>query len=139
MAITTFKATVSMTDKPDKYISQSRNFKVIFESQKKNNDYNTGITPNEGILCSLGACEDIAAGTFYKKEKFDYSSLYIPLKGYINNDRHGYDHIDLDIHFRTSKNKGEINNFVKFMEKHCPVRDNLVNKVPIVTKEINVK
>ena len=139
MAITTFKASVSMTNTPDQYISQSRDFKVTFNSQKKNNGYDTGITPNEGILCSLGACEDIVAGSFYKKEKFEYSSLYIPLRGYISNERPGYDHIDLDIHFRTPKNKEEINNFVKFMENTCPVRDNLVNKVPIVIKEINVK
>ncbi|WP_353954811.1 OsmC family protein [Leuconostoc citreum] len=50
--------------------------------------------------------------------------------------RPGFDNIGVDIHFRTPKEKTEITKFVKFMEDTCPVRDNLVNTVPIVTKEV---
>ena len=136
MSLTTFKATVSSTDEPFTFVSQSRDFTATFEATQKQNGYNKGITPNECLLFSLGACEDIVAESFYKKEQFEYSSLYILLQGEISNNRPGFDTIDLDIHFRTSKSKREIESFVKFMEETCPVRDNLVNKVPIITKQI---
>lgn len=136
MAITTFKAKVVSTDDPNKYISYSRDFTVKFQTNELNNGYDEGITPNEGILCALGACEDIVAASFYKKEKFEYSSLYIPVRGEISGKRPGFDNIGIDIHFRTPKEKTEITKFVKFMEDTCPVRDNLVNTVPIVTKEV---
>lgn len=138
MAITTFKATVVSTDDPNKYISQSRDFTVVFKTNQMNNGYDEGITPNEGILCALGACEDIVAASFYKKEKFEYSSLYIPVSGDISDARPGFNQIGIDVHFRTPKDKSNITKFVKFMEKTCPVRDNLVNAVPIVTKGIQV-
>lgn len=138
MAISTFKATVSMTDEPGKYIAQSREFNVTFDTQKRNNGYDFGITPNEGILCSLGACEDIVAGSFYKRQKFAYQSFYIVVDGQIRSNRPGYDQINLDLHFKTSKTKEETMDFVKFMEKTCPVRDNLVNRVPIITKSVEI-
>ncbi|WP_252976537.1 hypothetical protein [Leuconostoc citreum] len=71
MAITTFKAKVVSTDDPNKYISYSRDFTVKFQTNELNNGYDEGITPNEGILCALGACEDIVAASFYKKKNLN--------------------------------------------------------------------
>ncbi|NMV49678.1 hypothetical protein FOL80_06255 [Lactobacillus reuteri] len=55
------------TNDSNKLISHVRDFNVIFNTQKKDNGYDDGITPNEGILCSLGACEDMTVKMFGKQ------------------------------------------------------------------------
>lgn len=130
MAVTTYKSVVTTTDTPHVYQAQVRDFTLNFDTTGRHDGYEVGMQPNEAILASLGACESIVAASFHHKQHFDYSSLYITLKSSLAGDR--LDDIHMDIHFRTNQSKEEAADFVEFMENTCPVRDNLVNTVPVV-------
>lgn len=141
MAITTYQATVTSTDTPNIYQAQVRDFTINFDLTDRDNGYELGMKPEEAILASLGACESIVAGTFKRKQHFDYSSFYITLEGQKEADssRPGLDTIHMTVHFRTPNSKAEAKKFVEFMENTCPVRDNLANKVPVVFQEVKTE
>ncbi|KRL28020.1 OsmC family protein [Limosilactobacillus frumenti DSM 13145] len=140
MAVTVYKATVSSTDRPHKYIAHVRDFTMTFDEPRENGGLNEGMRPEEAILCSLGACEDIVAGTFSKAKKFKYTSLYLPLSWSKNDaDENQISEIHMSAYFRTPNTKKEAKDFVEFMENTCPVRDNLANSVPIVTKSVKTE
>lgn len=138
MAVTVYKATVSSTDRPHKYIAQVRDFTMTFDEPQEDGGLNEGMRPEEAILCSLGACEDIVAGTFSKAKKFQYTSLYLPLS-WTDTGADQIPEIYMSAYFRTPNTKQEVKAFVEFMENTCPVRDNLVNGVPIVTKSVKTE
>ncbi|MCI1975579.1 MAG: OsmC family protein [Limosilactobacillus sp.] len=134
--MTTYKATVTSTDEENVYQAQVRDFQIKFDLTGRDNGYEEGVTPKEAMLCSLGACESIVAGSFYRKQHFTYRSFYLVLNGEVSGDRPGYDEITMDAHFDTDKSKADAEKFVEFMENTCPVRDNLVNTVPIKSKVV---
>ena len=45
----------------------------------------------------------------------------------------------MDAHFDTDESKENTEKFVEFMENTCPVRDNLVNTVPIKSQVTIIK
>jgi uncharacterized OsmC-like protein len=141
MAITTYKSTVTSTDTPDIYQAQVRDFTINYDLTGRDNGYEEGMQPAEAILAALGACESIVAGSFKRKQHFDYTSFYIALEGQKNTDstRPGLDAIHMTVHFRTPNSKAEAKKFVEFMENTCPVRDNLANTVPIVFKDVQAE
>lgn len=129
--MTTYKASVTSTGEANVYQAQVRDFKIKYDLTGRKNGYKEGLDPKEALLCALGACESIVAGSFYRKQHFTYRSFYLVLNGTINDDRPGFDEIKMDAHFDTDESKESTEKFVEFMENTCPVRDNLVNTVPI--------
>lgn len=139
MSLTTFSVTVNSTEQQHRYQATSgSNFSIIFDAPRTQGGTNTGVTPNEGLLEALGACESVVAGTFHRSHHFDFSSLYLAITGTHNSSRPGFDEIHFTTHFRSPSTKSEITDFADFMDKTCPVHDNLTNAVPIKTVGIKV-
>jgi len=91
--MTTYKASVASTREANVYQAQVRDFKIKYDLTGRRNGYEKGLDPKEALLCALGACESIVAGSFYRKQHFTYRSFYLVLNGTINGDRPGFDEI----------------------------------------------
>lgn len=137
--MTTYKAIVTSTEKADVYQAQVRNFKIKYDLTGRQNGYAEGLVPEEALLCALGACESIVAGSFYRKQHFTYRSFYLVLNGISGDDRPGFDEIRIDAHFNTDESEKSTEKFVEFMEATCPVRDNLVHTVPLKSQVTIIK
>lgn len=132
--MTTYKASVTSTDKDNVYQARVREFNLKMDLTGRLNGYEEGLTPDESLLCALGACESIVAASFYRKQHFSYRSFYLVLNGTASDKHPGFAEINMDAHFNTDEAPSTAKNFVEFMENTCPVRDNLVNTVPIKSK-----
>ena len=94
--MTTYMASVTSTGEANVYQAQVRDFKIKYDLTGRKNGYKEGLDPKEALLCALGACESIVAGSFYRKQHFTYRSFYLVLNGTINDDRPGFDEIKMD-------------------------------------------
>lgn len=65
--MTTYKASVSSTEEENVYQAQVREFQIKYDLTGRRNGYEEGVVPEEALLCALGACESIVAGSFYRK------------------------------------------------------------------------
>ena len=127
MTVETFKAVVTSTATPDHYRATARDFMLNYSLNSPQ-----AITPFEGVLASLGACESIVMASFHEKQNFTYRSVYFTLEGQEDDDaRPGLDRILVSVHYDTDETRQASHDFVEFAENTCPVMDNLTNGVPI--------
>ncbi|GEO69877.1 OsmC family protein [Levilactobacillus acidifarinae] len=135
MTLETFKATVTSTATPNLYQASVRDFMLSFSPNST-----TAISPLEGILASLGACESIVMASFHEREKFSYRSVYFTLEGQEEDtDRPGLNRILVSVHYDTDETRQASHDFMEFAEGTCPVMDNLTNAVPITRMEVTTE
>ncbi|WP_071394980.1 OsmC family protein [Bacillus tuaregi] len=126
---------------------QARGFEVTIDEPIESGGTNTAMNPPELLLGVLGACQSIVARTFAKRFNIQLDDFWVEVIGELDEDRlkdlpgvrPGYSNIRYNIHIKSDSPKEKIEEFVAFIEKHCPVGDSLANPVHLSLNEIMIE
>lgn len=146
MPLKTFKATVKRK-KGLAVEAESRGFKIIGDEPEDLGGTNTGMNPVELLLSSLGSCQTIAVATFAQKQGIILKDFWVELEGDLETNgflglsdvRPGYQNIRVNMHIKTDASKEQVEKFIQFVEKHCPVGDSIGNGVKIDPAKITIE
>lgn len=138
MPLTTFKAQAHLQQGVQVKAS-ARNFEVTIDEPKELGGTDTGMNPVEAVLCALGACQAIVARTYAGKFGINFDDFRVEVEGDLDTDgfmgkpgvRPGYSEIRYIFHIDTKEPKEKLEEFVKYIEEHCPVGDSLANTVSL--------
>ncbi len=134
MAIQTFK-TISRSVNGLVVESTARNFKIIMDEPAGLGGTDTGMSPVEGLLCSLGSCQVIVARAFAEANGIKVDDFWVELEGDLDPDgflkgvpgvRNGFSAIRTTMHIKTDAPAEKVKEFAKFIESRCPVGDTIV-------------
>ena len=144
--LTTFKATAKKLPGGLQVETNSRGFKILMDEPKELGGTDVAMNPVEALLCALGACQTIVASAFAPAHKFTFEEFHVELEGDLDPDgfmglsdvRKGYQEIRFVMHFKTNEPKEKVEEFVRFIDKTCPVGDCLANGVKLVLAGIEI-
>lgn len=142
MAIEVFKSTAQLK-KGMQVECKARTHTIILDEPAELGGTDTGMNPVEALLAALGACKCIVAKCFAGAHKIDLQDIRVELEGDldpegfqgINPDaKIGFSVIKSKIYIKSSSAKEDIEKFVEFIDKTCPVADSLKNSPDMVTE-----
>lgn len=142
MAKEVFKGT-SVLKEGLKVECSSREHKIVLDEPKELNGSNLGMNPIEAVLCALGACKCIVASCFAKAHRIDLKDFRIEVEGDLDPDgfmgknpdvKVGLSEVRSKIYIKSSSSEEDINKFVEFIDRTCPVADTLTNSPKLVTE-----
>jgi len=142
MTVSTSSVNVELKDGL-KVIGETRSHQFTIDEPIDQGGSDEGINPVEALLGGLGACKSISARTHAKSQDIHLNHIKIELEGDLDTDGFLDKNPDAKVGFRTIKTTyhvdaentdQEIEEFVQFVEAHCPVLDTIVN-----TPEIEVE
>ena len=146
MAIEVFKSTTKLTNGM-KVECNAREHTILLDEPKGLGGTDTGMNPVEAVLCALGACKCIVARCFAKAHGIDLKDFKVELEGDLDPDgfmgknenvKVGFSTVRSKIYIESDSPKEEIEKFVEFIDKTCPVADTLANSPKLVT-ELTIK
>lgn len=113
----------------------ARGFEFMIDEPENVGGTNAAMNPLEALLCSLGACKMMVARFFYQTKQIHLKKMRVELLGEIDSERlkgHpdvkvGFSKITTNYYIDAANSAAEIQAFVEFIEKTCPVKDTLVN------------
>ena len=136
MSIQTFKASSQLKEN---YLVENtaRQHRVLVDEPAALGGTDKAINPVELLLAALGSCQSIVARTYAEKFDIDLIDFKVELEGDINLDgffdkadvRPGYSDIRATYFINTSASDEKVEEFLKFLEAHCPVGDTIENTV----------
>jgi len=115
----------------------ARQHKVLVDEPAALGGDDTAMNPVELLLSALGACQSIVARTYAKQFDIDLKDFQVELEGDLDTDgflgkadvRPGYSEIRATYHIDTDAPEEKVEEFIEFLEKHCPVGDTLEHGV----------
>lgn len=125
----------------------ARNFKLILDEPESLGGDDNGMNPVECLLVALGGCKCIVAKAFAGKNRIKLQNIQIDLEGVMDPDgflgknkdaKIGFSKITTRFYIQADNTKEEIEKFVDFIEKTCPVHDTLEN-TPEFSTEVYVE
>ena len=146
MAIEVFKSTTKLTEGM-KVECTARDHEIILDEPAGLGGTDTGMNPVEAVLCALGACKCIVARCFAKAHKIDLQDFRVELEGDLDPDgfmgknkdaKIGFSTIRCNIYIKSNSSKEDIEKFVEFIDRTCPVADTLINSPNMIT-ELNIE
>lgn len=114
----------------------ARNFNMILDEPESLGGNDEGMNPVECLLVALGGCKCIVAKAFANKNRINLQDIRIELDGVLDPDgflgknkdaKIGFSKITTRFYIKADNTKEEIEKFVDFIEKTCPVHDTLEN------------
>ncbi len=144
MAIEKFEAVVESVNGLQ-VSCKSREFEFTLDEPKNLGGTNTGMNPVEALLNSLGACKVIVAKSFARMHKIDLKSIKIEIEGELDPDgfmgknkeaKIGFSKITTNFFIEANNTEEEIEKFVTFINRTCPVADTLENSPIMISKII---
>lgn len=144
MTVTTFKA-VSRNVEGFTVENKARNFTVIIDEPPSFGGANTGMTPVEALLITLGSCQCIVARAFAQTKGINLEEVWVELEGDLDTDgflkgaegvRNGFQEIRLKLHLKSDAPEDTLKAFAEFVASRCPIEDNLVNATRIITETV---
>jgi uncharacterized OsmC-like protein len=135
MADTIFQAKTSLVDGLTVECT-ARDFTIILDEPPSLGGKDKGMNPVECLLSALGACKCIVARAFAKKNKINLNSINIELDGVLDPDGFlgvnkdatiGFSKITTRYFIDADNTKEEIEAFIDFIERTCPVKDTIAN------------
>lgn len=142
MAIEVFKGTTRLMDGMQ-VECLARDHKFILDEPKSLGGTDVGMNPVEAVLVALGACKCIVARSFAKIHKIDLQDFFVELEGdldpngFLGKDKNakiGFSEIRSNIYIKSNSSKEDIEKFVEFVDKTCPVADTLAHSPKLLTK-----
>jgi uncharacterized OsmC-like protein len=138
--LTTYKAKATKLPEGLQVETESRNFKIYIDEPKSLGGTNKSMSPVEVLLCALGGCQAIVASAFAEAHNVTFEDFYVEIEGDIDLDgflgkadvRPGFQEVRYTMHFKTNEPREKMEEFVKFMERTCPVGDSIENEVRLV-------
>ena len=146
MAIEVFKSTTKLTEGM-RVECTARDHQILLDEPTGLGGTDTGMNPVEAVLCALGACKCIVARCFAKAHKIDLQDFRIELEGDLDPDgfmgknkdaKIGFSTVRSKIYIKSNSSKEDIEKFVEFIDRTCPVADTLANSPKLVT-ELTIK
>ncbi|UHA74693.1 OsmC family protein [Paenibacillus sp. 481] len=143
MPLETFKATAHLQDGMV-VKAKSRHFEITIDEPKSLGGTDTGMNPVELMLCALGACQSIVARVYAPKFNIKLEQFWVEVEGDLDTDgfmnksdvRRGYSEVRYNIHVKTDASLEQVEKFVEFIERTCPVGDTIHNPVSLVLNKI---
>lgn len=126
-----------------KVACSSRGLGFVLDEPKMLGGTNEGMNPVEALLCSLGACEVIVARSFAKYHGIKLKDIRIDLEGVLDTDgftgknpnvKVGFSKIVSKVYIDADNSDEEIEKFVAFINKTCPVHDTLEHPAVLETE-----
>lgn len=112
--------------------ARARNHFFVLDEPANIGGSDTGMTPMEGLLSSLGACMTIIAKLFAKSKGISLKDFRVELEGEgAPGVRPGFQDIRVKAFVKSDSPQEKIDEFMKFVERMCPVRDSIANGVRI--------
>lgn len=113
----------------------ARGFEFMIDEPKSSGGTNEAMNPLEALLCSLGACKMMVARFFYQTKQINLKNMRVEILGEIDSDRLkgkpnvkvGFSKIITNYYITADNSREEIQAFIDFIEKTCPVKDTIVN------------
>jgi len=126
--------------------AQAREFEIAIDEPKSIGGTNTGMTPAELVLSALGACQTIVALAFAKRWGIAIQEYRVEVEGDIDTDgykglsdvRSGYLEIRYRVYVKSEAPQDRVREYVRFVERICPVGDTIANPVRMVLEEIRI-
>lgn len=123
---------------------QARDFKILVDEPQESGGSDSGMNPVELLLCSLGACQVVAAAIFARQLKVDLEELWVELEGDMDSAgmmgysgiRPGYQNIRFVFHIKTDSPPEKVQVLFDLVEQRCPVGDSLRNGVPFEKSKV---
>lgn len=112
---------------------QARNFTLQVDEPKESGGGDTGMSPVEMLLCSMGACEVVATSLFARQMRIELDELWVEVEGDLDSAgqmgytgiRPGYQNIRLVFHVKTDAPPAKVQALIDLVEQRCPVADSL--------------
>lgn len=145
MAIQKFNAVVEAKDGLT-MDCKSRDFNFILDEPKELGGNDVGMSPVECLLNAIGACKAIVARSFAPAHELDIKNIRIELEGDLDLDgfmglnkdaKIGFSNIVTNYYFETDEDEAKLAEFVKFIDRTCPVIDTIVN-TPNLDSKLNI-
>ncbi|MHA6531882.1 OsmC family protein [Paenibacillus sp. BAC0078] len=145
-AVQTFQATAHLQDGV-KVKATSRQFELTIDEPQSLGGTDTGMNPVEALLVSLGACQSIVARVYAPRFDVKLDDFRVEVEGDIDLDgfldksdvRPGYSDIRYTFYIKTDSPKERVEEFVRFLERKCPVGDTIANLVQLKLKNIIIE
>ena len=146
MANEIFKSTTQLKEGLKVELTSGKH-KIILDEPAELGGTDTGMNPVEALLGAMGACMCIVAKSFAGMHKIDLQDLKIELEGDLDPDgfmgankeaKIGFSEIRMNIFIKSNSSKEDIDKFVRFVEKTCPVCDTVIN-TPTMKTEITIE
>lgn len=146
MAITTMRSAASLVEKLQVEVG-TRDHKVIIDEPERLGGTDEGMNPLELLLSSLGACQTIVAQMSAKKFSIRYEHLSVDLEGDIDTDgflglsevRPGFLEVRYKVNIKSDESTEKIEEFISYVEDHCPALDSLINGVKVVSQGVHIQ
>ncbi|MGM0216902.1 OsmC family protein [Enterococcus sp. AZ109] len=124
----------------------ARGFEFLIDEPENVGGTNQAMNPLEALLCSLGACKMMVARFFYQSQNIQLKSMKVEMLGEIDSDRLkgqpnikiGFSKITTNYTIVAENTPEEIDAFIAFIERTCPVKDTLVN-TPEMERNLSFK
>jgi len=95
------------------------------------------MNPVEVVLSALGACQSIVARAYAGKFNVQLDDFWVEVEGELDTDgflnksdvRRGYSDIRYTFHIKTDAPQEQVEAFIEFLERTCPVGDTIANPV----------
>lgn len=122
---------------------KARDFTIILDEPPSLGGKDQGMNPVECLLSALGACKCIVARAFAKKNRIKLNSIDIELDGVLDPDgftgvnkdaKIGFSKITTKYTINADSTKEEIEKFIEFIERTCPVKDTIANTPAFATE-----
>lgn len=146
MAFLTMKSQATLVEKLQVEV-EARGHKVIIDEPAHLGGTDEGMNPLELLLSSLGACQTIVAQMFAQKMGVQYDSLSVELEGDIDSDgflgksdvRPGFLEVRYKVNIESNEPQEKIEEFIAYVEAHCPALDSLINPVKVVSQGTTIQ
>ncbi|WP_025729401.1 OsmC family protein [Atopobacter phocae] len=129
-----------------KVVSHVRDFEFIMDEPEKLGGTNQGMNPIEAMLSAVGGCKIIVARSFSKLHNIHLKDITVEVSGILDTDgflgknpeaKVGLSELKSIYHIKADNTKEEIEAFVDFIEKTCPVIDT-ISHAPKLKEEIHL-
>lgn len=136
MPVETFRATAHL-QKGMVVKARSRDFELTIDEPKSLGGTDTGMNPVEVVLSALGACQSIVARAYAGKFNVQLDDFWVEVEGELDTDgflnksdvRRGYSDIRYTFHIKTDAPQEQVEAFIEFLERTCPVGDTIATPV----------
>ncbi|MFC6323951.1 OsmC family protein [Companilactobacillus baiquanensis] len=135
MANKIYKATVKPVEGLE-VTSHVRDFDFTLDEPLSSGGTNKGMNPIEALLSALGACETMVAKSFAKSQGILLKNVKVEVEGVFDSDGYlgknpeakvGFSKLTSIFYIDADNTKEEIEKYVEFITKHCPVHDTIEN------------
>lgn len=125
---------------------QVRDFTLRLDEPVPYGGTDTGITPIEMTLAALGACISMVARYYAPQFDIELEDVRVEVEGDVDAEgffdksevRPGFQEVRYSIAIVARTGHSRLDEFIAFMERHCPTLDSLIGPVKLVRGNVSI-